>query len=99
MVLVYCSFRGMAHSIRVLLTYLEVEFINVHLESLDQYEGQFSEGMIEKIRSIEGNRNKIPMLLHEGREFCTPVPIFEYLCLRFEREDLLGKNMQQRVVV
>lgn len=84
-VLVYFDFRGLAQIARHLLCYLDVPFVDVLLDCLDEQRKTLPKSVLEALRGVKIDSSKLPVLVHEGEVIEQLFPILTYLCYRFSR--------------
>jgi hypothetical protein len=53
--------------------------------------------VIKCLRGVRIDKQSLPLLVFEGLFIYDIYPIMAYLCRRFEREDLLGTHIRQKV--
>ena len=92
-ILVCGNFRGLAQPIRYLLYYLRVDFQEIHLKLC----GGIEQESAKLPNKIQLDPCQMPYLLHEGLVINEIFPIVFYLCQRFERTDLLGRTLEEKV--
>lgn len=95
LILVYYRVRGKLQPVRNLLFYLGLAFIEVHWQKDDLK--KIPEQVIKCLRGVRIDKQSLPLLVFEGLFIYDIYPIMAYLCRRFEREDLLGTHIRQKV--
>lgn len=96
LVFVYYRVRGKMQPIRNLVLYLGLSFVEVHLDD-EQQRKSLPEHVIHSLKGVRIDKSLLPLLVFEGRLIYDIYPIMAFLCRRFKREDLLGKDIKQRV--
>jgi hypothetical protein len=97
-VLVYYRVRGKLQPIRNLLAYLGQPFVEVHWGD-EQQNRSLPQHVKDTLRSIRVDKASLPLLVFEEMVLYDLYPILAYLCRRFKREDLLGRDIRQRVIL
>jgi hypothetical protein len=95
-VLVYYRVRGKLQPIRNLLAYLGQSFVEVHWGD-EQQNRALPSGVKQVLRAIRVDKCSLPLLVFEGLQLYDLYPIMAFLARRFNREDLLGRDIRQRV--
>jgi hypothetical protein len=97
LLLIYLNFKGMAHVTRHLLCFLGVPFIDVLLDRLEEQRKTLPACVFDTLKGLKIDKTLLPVVVHEGIVVEELFPIMCYLCRRFDREDLLGKDFCQKV--
>jgi hypothetical protein len=84
-VLVYLNFRGLAQIARHLLCYLDLPFVDVLLDCIDEQRKTLPKTVLETLRGIKIDKSKLPVLVHEGEVVEQLFPVLAYICYRFAR--------------
>jgi len=91
----YWAIRGLGERIRNLAEYLHVPYVN---ESFEGPEGRQRWVEVRKPELIQRNAAiTLPFLIDGDRVVSESDAILVYLCHRGNREDLLGRNLDERV--
>lgn len=98
-ILVYYRVRGKLQPIRNLLAYLGQPYVEVHWGDEQQNKAlpPHVKDALRKIRLDKASLASLPLLVYEDMVLYELYPILAYLCRRFKREDLLGRDIRQRV--
>jgi hypothetical protein len=96
LVLVYYRVRGKLQPIRNLLFYLALPFVEIHLDDEEQKKS-LPEEAVNCLKGVRIDKSSLPLLVFEGLFIYDIYPIMAYLCRRFKRDDLLGRDIRQRV--
>lgn len=96
LVLVYYKVRGKLQPIRNLIFYLGVPFIEIHLGDEEQKKSPPAEA-VACLKGVRIVKSALPLLAYDGLLIYDNYPIMGFLCRRFKREDLLGRDIRQRV--
>lgn len=96
LVLVYYKVRGKLQPIRNLIFYLGVPFIEIHLGDEEQKKSPPAEA-VACLKGVRIVKSALPLLAYDGLLIYDIYPIMAFLCRRFKREDLLGRDIRQRV--
>jgi hypothetical protein len=95
-ILVYYKVRGKLQPIRNLLAYLGQPFVEVHWGD-EQQNRSLPQNVKDALRSVKVEKSFLPLLVFEGMLLYDIYPIMAFLCRRFDRDDLLGRDIKQRV--
>lgn len=96
LVLVYYRVRGKLQPIRNLLFYLQLAFVEVHLDD-QTHNKTLPEQALHCLKGVRIDKSSLPLLAFEGLYIYDIYPIMAFLCRRFKREELLGRDIRQRV--
>ncbi len=83
--------------IRNLLCYMDVPFVEIHPEYLEETKKRLPSKIIEHIKKFRIDKSQLPALIHGDLYFWGQIPICIYICKLHNREDLLGTNIYMRV--
>lgn len=97
-ILVYYKVRGKLQPIRNLLAYLGQPFVEVHWGD-EQQNRSLPQNVKDALRTVKVEKIFLPLLVFEGLQLYDIYPIMAFLCRRFDRDDLLGRDIKQRVKV
>jgi len=97
LILVYYKVRGKLQPIRNLVCYLGLPSIEVHLEEKEEQKKKLPPQVLSCLQGIRIERAILPLLIYDGHYIYDVYPIMAYLCRKFNREDLLGRNIRQKV--
>lgn len=91
-ILIYYNIRGNAQIIRSVLREIGVEFHEIFVTK----EGYLHPDIIQKY-GIQ--LDKLPYLVHKGHAITDVFPIIKYLCIYFNRGDLLGRTVDDSIKI
>jgi hypothetical protein len=97
LILIYYNIRGKLQPIRNLIAYLQLSCVELHLEEKGHEKKVLSEQIRAVLRDIPIESSQLPLLVHEDFRIYDSYPIMAYICRRFGHEELMGRNIQQRV--
>jgi hypothetical protein len=95
--LIYYNFKGIGQMIRYLLCYLEIPFIDIFLDEYDKQKLTLPNEVLQALKSKCINRCNLPAIIHNSEIVCDLNQITNYICLTFQREDLLGVDLYKKV--
>lgn len=96
LILVYYNVRGKLQSIRYLLAVLDLPYLELHMQQRANW-GPLNESVRTVLKDLPIDSAHLPLLLHEEYKIYDVYPIMNYLCKRFNREELMGKGAKQKV--
>lgn len=97
--LIYYNFRGIGQMIRYLLCYLQVPFMDILLDEYENQRETLSPEVLQVLRSKSINKNDLPAIIWNNEIVYELNQIMNYLCMVFQREDLLGADLFQKVPI
>mgnify|MGYP001016252542 CR=1 FL=1 len=98
LILVYFRGRGKLQAVRYLVSYLNLPYEEVHLNNESATKNS-SEFVKSALRGKKIDSTSLPLLVHNGLFIYDTQPIMTYICRVFNGQDLLGRNIRQRVIV
>jgi hypothetical protein len=81
------------------MCYLHLPFVDVLLDCIEEQKKLLPKEIFETLRGLKIDKTQLPILVHEGMVIEQLFPVMTYICYRFEREDLLGRDAFQKVVM
>lgn len=87
--LVYFEARGLAQLIRMVLFEIGTQFEETFIT--------MNGPIPEHLKDLGIETNKVPCIICEGKLVCEIFPVIKFLCRKYERIDLLGKNIKDEV--
>jgi len=97
LIFVYFNFRGKLQPIRHMACCLQLNFVEVHLEDKEETRKCLPQEVIRGLKSIPIEKHLLPLLVHNGLCIYDTYPIMAYISRKFNREDLMGRNIKQKV--
>lgn len=97
-ILVYFKLRGKLQPIRNIIAYLGLPFFEVHLDDETQRKSLDRE-ITNCLRGLKIDKSSLPLMVYEGRHIYETLPIMNFICRRFGAEELMGRNIRQRVPI
>lgn len=85
LILIYLNFKGLAQIIRHLLCYLNIPFVDVLLDCVEEQKKILPKMIFDTLKGLKIDKTMLPILVHEGSVIEQLSPITTYICLRFER--------------
>lgn len=98
LVLVYFKVRGKLQPIRNLCSHLGLSYIEVHMEN-DDTKKKLPEETKRTLRGLKIEKSLLPVLVHESSVVYETLPIMNYICRRFKAEELMGRDIRQKVLL
>lgn len=99
LILVYYRFRGLLQPIRNLYCYLELPFIELQLDHIEDQKKFLSPVIIQHISKLKIDKNQLPVLIHGNLVVEGVYPVVVYSCKKFNGEALMGSSIFIRVII
>ncbi len=91
-ILVYYRFRGQLQPIRNLYCYLELPFLEIHMDYFEEQKKELPTHILQHIRKFKIQSEQLPVLIHNDLVIEGQYPIALYTCNRFNNLHLLGST-------
>ena len=98
LILIYFKLRGKMQSIRNLVSYLGLPFFEVFIDDQDQ-KNNIPEDIRSSLRGLKIDKGSLPLLVYETYQVYETIPILNFICRRFNAEELMGRDIKQRVKI
>lgn len=63
-ILIYFSFRGLGQVARHLLSYLNLEFVDILLDRIDEQRKELPTSIFENLKGLKIDKTMLPILIH-----------------------------------
>jgi hypothetical protein len=97
LILIYYNIRGKLQVIRNLLSHLQLNVVELHLELIETGAERPDEQILNRLRNQPIDRTKLPLLVDQNEFIYGTFAINVHLCTISQRPDLLGRNDSQMV--
>lgn len=84
--------------IRYLLRYLKVAYIDILLDEYEEQKKTLPPAVLNLLRSKSIKTNDLPAIIHNHEIVYELNQVMNYICITFNREDLLGVDLFQKVI-
>lgn len=64
LILIYLDFKGMAQVARHLLCYLDIEFVDVLLDKLEEQRNSLPACIFQRLKGVKIDKTMLPILIH-----------------------------------
>ena len=98
LILVYFKLRGKLQPVRNIICYLGLPYFEVHIEDDDQ-KSKLTESIKTSLRGLKIDKTSLPLLIYEEFQVYETIPIMNFICRKFNAEEIMGRDIKQRVKI